>query len=76
MRTIWIESNSSAFEGIERATMDLNMILSHAFYDRMATLCGHPIYNLLEFLDFCKFSWFVLPSKYTTYVLDMLFLYF
>ena len=56
MWTIWIESNSRTFEGIERATMDLNMILLHAFYDRMATLCGHPIYNLLEFLDFCKFS--------------------
>lgn len=56
MWTIWKESNSWTFEGVERATTDLNMIFLHAFSDRMATLYGYSIYNLLEFLYFFNFS--------------------
>ena len=69
MCTIWKEHKSRRFKGLERDVTDLQLIFLPSLYDWMIALSCHSFSNLLDLLDCCNFSWFVVPLKYTTCVL-------
>jgi hypothetical protein len=54
MWMVWRESNSWAFEGIERTTIDLKMILLRALFDWMVAWHSTVPISLLDFIDGCS----------------------
>jgi hypothetical protein len=58
MWTIWRQRNNRVFEGFERPTMDLKLILLRSLVEWMAVLPRHSCSSLPEFIDCCNFSLF------------------
>ena len=54
MWIIWKEWNNQTFEGLERPSVELNLIFLCTLYEWMAALSDHSFSNFLDFLDCCN----------------------